>query len=151
MFTPGFHRAFSCDALVIDGESPAVPLLLDADAPEADVVDAVLDRVVLMSKSLHEVRRSTFGLFWGRRQGRLVIAPSSPAAVVSALEDAMAGFGPVRRGPPEPAKGLVPLLAFVEGRVSFLRGPSTLPFQRLAARRGLAIVAPAWSHEELER
>jgi len=151
VFEPAFHRAFSCDALVIDGESPAVPLLLDADAPEADVVDAVLDRVVLMSKSLHDVRRSTFGLFWGRRQGHLVLAPASPAAVVSALEDAMAAFGPVRRGAPEPAKGLVPLLAFVEGRVSFLRGQATLPFQRLAARRGLAIVAPAWSHEELER
>jgi hypothetical protein len=56
----------------------------------------------------------------------------------------------VRRGAPEPAKGLVPLLAFMEGRVSFLRGPATIPFQRLAARRGLAIVAPAWSREELE-
>jgi len=149
VFTPGFHRSFSCDALVIDGESHAVPLVLDADAPEADVVDAVLDRVVLMSKSLHDVRRATFGLFLGRRDGRLLLAPAAAPAVVSALEDAMSGFGPVRRGAPEPAKGLVPLLAFLEGRVSFLRGPSTIPFQRLAARRGLRIVAPAWSHEEL--
>ena len=149
MFTPAFHRAFSCDALVIDGESSAVPLLLDADAPDAAVVDAVLGRVVLMSRSLHDVRKSTFGLFCGRRDGRFLIAPASPAPVVSALEDALAEFGPVRRGPPEPAKGLVPLLAFVSGRVSFLRGPGTIPFQRLAARRGLAIVAPAWSHEDL--
>ncbi|MCK6461164.1 MAG: hypothetical protein L6Q95_14880 [Planctomycetes bacterium] len=150
MFTAAYHKAFSCDALVIDGESHAVPLVLDAEAPEADVVDAVLDRVVLMSRSIHDVRRSTFGLFLGRRDGRLLLAAASPAAVVSALEDAMAEFGPVRRGAPEPARGLVPLLAFVEGRVSFLRGPATLPFQRLAARRGLAIVAPAWSLEELE-
>jgi hypothetical protein len=55
----------------------------------------------------------------------------------------------VSRGAPEPAKSLVPLLAFVEGRVSFLRGPATIPFQQLAARRGFAIVAPAWSEEEL--
>ncbi len=149
MFTPAFHRAFSCDALVSHGESSAVPLVLEADAPEATVVDAVLDRVVLMSKSLHDIRRSTFGLFCGRRDGRFVLAPASPPAVVSALEDALKEFGPVRRGTPEPAKGLVPLLAFVAGRVSFLRGPATLPFQRLAARRGLAIVAPAWSTEEL--
>jgi hypothetical protein len=149
VFTPAFHRAFSCDALVIDGESHAVPLVLDADAPEAEVVDAVLDRVVLMSKSLHDIRRTTFGLFCGRRDGRFLLAPASPAAVVSALEDALLEFGPVRRGAPEPARGLVPLLAFVDGRVSFLRGPATLPFQRLAARKGLAIVAPAWSHEEL--
>jgi hypothetical protein len=149
VFTAAYHRTFSCDALVIDGESSAVPLMLDAEAHEADVVDAVLDRVVLMSRSIHDVRRSTFGLFLGRRDGRFLLAAASPAAVVSALEDAMAEFGPVRRGAPEPARGLVPLLAFVEGRVSFLRGPSTLPFQRLAARKGLAIVAPAWSHEEL--
>jgi hypothetical protein len=69
--------------------------------------------------------------------------------VLSALEDAIAYFGPVVRGEPEPARGLVPLLAFVDGRVSFLRGPGTIPFQRLAARRGIAIVAPAWSQEEL--
>ncbi len=147
MFTPAFHRGFSCDALVIDGASDAVPLVLDSDAPEADVVDAVLERVVLMSRSLHDV--PTFGLFCGRRDGRFLLAPASSPAVVSALEDALLEFGPVRRGDPEPAKGLVPLLAFVSGRVSFLRGPQTLPFQRLAARRGLAIVAPAWSHEEL--
>jgi hypothetical protein len=149
VFTAGFHRTFCCDALVIDGESHAVPLLLDADAPEAEVVDAVLDRVVLMSRSLHDVRRATFGLFCGRRDGRFLLAPASAPAVVSAIEDAMAEFGPVRRGAPEPAKGLVPLLAFVEGRVSFLRGPATIPFERFAARKGLAIVAPAWSHEEL--
>lgn len=149
MFTPAFHRAFSCDALVIDGESSAVPLVLEADAPETDIVDAVLDRVVLMSRSLHDVRTSTFGLFCGHRDGRFLLAPASPAPVVSALEDALLEFGPVRRGPPEPAKGLVPLLAFVAGRVSFLRGPLTIPFQRLAARKGLAIVAPAWSLEEL--
>lgn len=149
MFTPAFHRGFSCDALVIDGEESALPLVLDADAPEATVVEAVLDRVVLMSKSLYDVRRSTFGLFCDRRDGRFLLAPAASAAVVSALEDALAEFGPVRRGEPEPAKGLVPLLAFVAGRVSFLRGPATIPFQRLAARKGLAIVAPAWSEEEL--
>jgi hypothetical protein len=149
VFKPAFHRAFSCDAFVIDGESSAVPLVLDADAPDTDVVDAVLERVVLMSRSLHDVRQSTFGLFCGRRDGRLLLAPAAAAAVVSAVEDALSEFGPVRRGPPEPARGLVPLLAFVAGRVSFLRGPATIPFQRLAARRGLAIVAPAWSEEEL--
>jgi hypothetical protein len=149
VFTPAFHRGFSCDALVIDGEKSALPLVLDADAPEATVVDAVLDRVVLMSKSLHDVRRSTFGLFCDRRGGRFLLAAASSPAVLSAIEDALADFGPVRRGEPEPAKGLVPLLAFVAGRVSFLRGPATIPFQRLAARRGLAIVAPAWSEEEL--
>lgn len=106
MFTPAFHRGFSCDALVIDAESSAVPLVLDADAPETTVVDAVLERVVLMSRSLHDVRRSTFGLFCGHRDGRLLLAPAAS-------------------------------------------GPATIPFQRLAARRGLAIVAPAWSHEEL--
>jgi len=149
VFTPAFHRAFSCDALVIDGESSAVPLLLETDVPEASVVDAVLERVVLMSRSLHDVRKSTFGLFCGRRDGHFLLAPASPPPVVSAIEDALGEFGPVRRGPPEPAKGLVPLLAFVQGRVSFLRGPGTIPFQRLAARRGISIVAPAWSHEEL--
>jgi len=149
VFTPAFHRAFSCDALVIDGDSTAVPLVLEADAPETAVVDAVLERVVLMSRSLHDVRKSTFGLFCGRRDGRFVLAPASSPAVVSALEDALSEFGSVRRGEPEPARGLVPLLAFVSGRVSFLRGPGTIPFQRLAARRGLAIVAPAWSNEEL--
>jgi hypothetical protein len=149
VFTPAFHRGFSCDALVIDAESAAVPLVLHADVPDADVVDAVLERVMLMSRSLHDVRRSTFGLFCGRRDGRFVLAPASPPAVVSALEDALLEFGPVSRGAPEPAKGLVPLLAFVGGRVSFLRGPATIPFQQLAARRGIAIVAPAWSEEEL--
>lgn len=149
VFASAFHKGFSCDALVIDGESSAVPLVLDSDAPEAMVVDAVLDRVVLMSKSLHDVRRATFGIFCARRDGRFLVAAASPPAVVSAIEDALSEFGPVSRGPPEPAKGLVPLLAFVAGRVSFLRGPGTLPFQQLFARRGVAIVAPAWSQEEL--
>jgi hypothetical protein len=149
VFTSAFHRGFSCDALVIDGDTPAVPLVLEADAADGAVIDAVLDRVVLMSRSLHDVRRSTFGLFCGRRDGRFLLASASAPPVVSALEDAMAAFGPVRRGAAEPARGLVPLLAFVEGRVSFLRSPLTIPFQRLAARRGLAIVAPAWSLEEL--
>ena len=30
LFTPAFHRGFSCDALVIDGDQSAVPLVLDA-------------------------------------------------------------------------------------------------------------------------
>jgi hypothetical protein len=149
VFTPGFHRQLSSDALVIDRASSAVPLVLDSDAPPEGVVEVVLDRVVLMSRSLSDIRRSTFGVFCGSRDGRFLLAPASPPAVVSALEDALAEFGPVRRGEPEPAAGLVPLLAFVQGRVSFLRGPGTLPYQRLAARKGLAIVAPAWSHEEL--
>lgn len=150
MFESGFHRAFSCDALVIDQESSAVPLVLEGDIPESEVVDAVLDRVVLMSKSLHDVRTSTFGVFLGRRDGRLLLAPAATPAVVSALEDALLAFGPVRRDAPEPVKEHAPLLAFVQGRVSFLRGPRTLAFQRSAARRGLPIVAPAWSREELE-
>lgn len=150
MFKPAFHRGFSCDAFVIDGESVAVPLVLETEAPEADVVDALLDRVVLMSRSLHDVRKSTFGLFCGRRDGRFLLAPAAGAAVVSAIEDALLEFGPVTRGEPEPARGLVPLLAFVEGRVSFLRDAATIPFQRLAAKKGLPIVAPAWSLEELE-
>jgi hypothetical protein len=148
MFLPAYHRGLSCDAFLVDGSERARTLRLDGDAPEASVVDALLGRVVLMSRSLYDVRRHTFGLFCARRDGRFVLAqaPDDPA-VLSSLEEALGEFGRVERGPPEPLVGFAPLLAYVSGCVSFLRGPDTRAFERLAARRGLPIAAAVWSHE----
>ena len=150
LFTPAVHRGLSCDAYVIDAERGALPLLLEADVPGETVVDAVLHRLVLMSRSLHDVRRRTFGLFCARRGTTFVLAHAEPcdASIFSALEDVLGDFGPVRRGPAERLRdgALTPLAAFVAGRVCFFRGPETLAWQRLAGRRGLPIVAPVWSH-----
>jgi hypothetical protein len=148
LFTAAYHRGLSCDAYLIDSDRAALPLALGAGTPETQVIDALLARIVLMSRSLHDVRRRTFGLF--RREGGFALAYPCYASIVSSLEETLQEFGPVRRGPDGRLRDFTPLLAFVQGRVSFFRGPETRAWERLAARRGLPIVAPVWSHEEAD-
>jgi len=150
LFTPAVHRGLSCDAYVIDADRDAVPLVLDAGAPVEAVIDAVLQRLVLLSRSLHDMRRRTFGLFCARRGAAFVLAHAEPcdAPVLSALDDVLGEFGPVRRGPAERLRdgALTPLVAFVGGRVCFFRSAATRGWEQLAGRRALRIVAPVWSH-----
>jgi hypothetical protein len=150
LFTMAHHQGLHCDAYLIDSDRSARPLVVTTAGPLEPVVDAILDRVVLMSRSLHAVRERTFGLFFAVRGHDFVIAPAYPfyASIYSSLRDVLEGFGKVRRAPDERLgdDALEPLLAFEDGIVSFIVGPTTRPWVKLASRRGLAIVAGVWTH-----
>ena len=150
MFTPARHEALHCDAYLIDSNRRVRPLVLDALTPLEQIVDAVLDRVVLMSRSLHAVRHKTFGLFFAWREGQFVLGPSYPfyASIFGDLKETLEKFGQVRTGEDEDLRDqeLHALIAYVDGQVSFFDSPPTRQFLKLAGRRGLRIVVPALAH-----
>jgi hypothetical protein len=150
LFTPARHEALHCDAYLIDTDRRVRPLVLDALTPLEPIVDAVLDRVLLMSRSLHSVRHKTFGLFFTWREGQFVLGPAYPfyASIFGDLQETLEKFGQVRTGEDEDLRDeeLQPLLAYVDGQVSFFDSPTTRPWLKLAGRRGLRIVVPAPAH-----
>ncbi len=153
LFTPARDMALFRDAYLIDTARLARPLEVALAAPAGDLIDALLDRVLLMGRSLHEVRQHTFALFAGERCGAFVVAPSEPFhdGIVASLRDLLADFGEVRTGADEPldACGLCPLLAYEAGRVSFFDSPGTRRWLALAGRRGLRILGATLAHEPL--
>ena len=150
MFTPARHEALHCDAYLIDSNRRVRPLVLDALTPLESIMDAVLDRVHLMSRSLHSVRHKTFGLFFAWREDQFVLGPSYPfyASIFGDLKETLEKFGQVRTGEDEDLRDqeLHALIAYVDGQVSFFDSPTTRPWLKLAGRRGLHIVVPAFAH-----
>jgi len=150
LFTMAHHRGLHCDAYLIDSARSARPLVLHFKGPLEPMLDTLIERVVLMGKSLHAVRNRTFGLFCAVRGDTFVLAPAYPfyASIFSSLREVLEEFGKVERLPDERLadEQLVPLLAFVDGVVSFLSSPPTKDWAKLAARRGLPILAPVWTH-----
>jgi hypothetical protein len=150
LFTPARHAALHCDAFLIDTSRKVRPLVLDVIMPLDGVIDAILDRVVLMSRSLHAVRHKTFGLFCARREDQFVLGPAYPfyASVFGDLRETLEGFGRVRVEPDEDLRDgeLWPLIAYVNGQVSFFDSAETRAWVKHASRRGMRIVVPALSH-----
>ena len=150
LFTPAWHNGLHCDAFLIDTSRKVRPLVLDLLTLENAVIEAILARVVLMGRSLHAVRHKTFGLFFARRDGQFVLGPAYPfyASIFSDLQEALEKFGRVRTEADEDLRDgeLSPLIAYVEGQISFFDSPQTRPWVKLAGRRGLRIVAPALAH-----
>ncbi len=150
LFTPARHEALHCDAYLIDSNRRVRPLILDALTPLDKIVDSVLDRVFLMSRSLHAVRHKTFGLFCAWREGQFILGPAYPfyASIFGDLRETLEKFGRVRVGEDEDLRDdeLHPLIAYVDGQVSFFDSPATRPWLKLAGRRGLRIVVPALAH-----
>lgn len=148
LFTPAFDTALSCDAYLVDTERAARTLRLAGPAPEA-AVGAILDRTVLMGRSLFEVRGLTFAVFVRPDPFALAISEPVSEGVVSMLRDTLAAFGPVRADGPGrlDEADLAPLLAYEEGRVSFFDSETTRPWRRLAGNRGLRILAATVAHD----
>lgn len=148
LFTPAFDTALGCDAYLVDTGREARLLHLSTTAPIEGVIAEILDRTVLMGRSLFDVRALTFALFAG---GEFTLAMSEPASdgAFSMLRDALAAFGPVTAGGACRLEetDLVPLLAYEEGKVSFFDSAPTRPWRRLAGNRGLRILAATPSHD----
>lgn len=150
LFTEARDVTLGCDAYLIDSRRLARPLAVEAVTPREPIVEELLDRVVLMGRSLYAVRNKTFALFCGLRERAFVVAVTAPfhEGVLAVLGDALRGFGAVRREADEPAdrNGLHPLLAYERGRVSFFDSRETRPWVPFAGRRGLRILAATCAH-----
>ena len=151
LFTPAFDTALCCDAYLVDTARAARPIHLESAAPAERVVAEILDRTVLMGRSLFDVRGMTFALFVGRDEERFTLAMTEPVAdgVLSMLRDALSSFGRAETGADcalEDA-GLHPLLAYEEGRVSFFDSAATRAWRNLAGKRGLRILSATPSHD----
>ncbi|MHC4937548.1 MAG: hypothetical protein ACYTHK_01095, partial [Planctomycetota bacterium] len=142
-------NALGCDAYLVDTERTARPLRLATELPADRVVAEILDRTVLMGRSLFEVRGMTFALFVGADP--FTVAMSEPVAdgVLSMLRDTLACFGAVTDGEPVRLEeaGLHPLLAYEEGKVSFFDSAPTRPWRAIAGNRGLRILAATPTHD----
>lgn len=147
LFTPGTHTALNCDAYLIDTGRKARLFRLEPLVPAVTVVEALLDRVVLMGRSLHDVAEQTFALFFG---GTFTVAVTEPVhdGVATTLRAVLAEYGPVSGGEPVDlaSSGLEPLLAYERGTVSFFLGEATRAWLPLAGNRGLRILAASLSH-----
>ena len=148
LFTPAFHRMLHRDAYLVDTSRKVRPLVLEHAPDPAPVVAPLLERVHLMGKSFYAVRNRTFALFAAHRDGSFAVAPTEPFhdGVVAALQDALAAFGPVRRGEDAPADAFTPLLAYERGAVAFFETPDTRAWAPLAGRRGLRVLAATPTH-----
>lgn len=143
LFTHARHRTLHCDAYVVDASRAVRTLAVEPALSLEQVVEACLERTLLMGRSLHGVRDETFAVFAGASGGAFTLALTAPchAGALGALHDTLAAFGPVTEGRRETAAGLFPLLAYEAGRVSFFDSPDTRPWVRLAGRRGVRILA----------
>lgn len=150
LFLPVRDDALCTDAYLIDTYRRARPLGVDLVVPAEAIVEALLDRVVLMGRSPWDVRDHTFAVFGARDAGRFEIAVTEPyhAGVLAALRDTLAEFGPVATAPDAPLHegARFPLLAYERGRVGFFDGPHTRAFVPLAGRRGVRILGSALAH-----
>jgi hypothetical protein len=144
LFTPATNRALHFDAYLIDTRRTARPLRLVLLAPPAAVIEALLDRIALMGKSVYGMRNRTFALFFRSDEGEFVLASTGPFhdGVQAALRDTLAAFGEVEEGEDfELAEGgLSPLLAYERGSVSLFDVEATRPWLSLAGRRGMRIL-----------
>ncbi len=153
LFTAAHDRKLVCDALLVDTDRTLRPLAATLDESEGSVTEllaCVLDRVVLMGRSLHAVRDRTFCVFAGRRQQGWHVALTEPyhAGVIDALKDALRDFGAVTQliDIAAHASDLAPWLAFQSGVVTVLNTPTLRPYNKLAARHGLRVAAAATTH-----
>lgn len=151
LFTPVRHVALHCDAYLIDTSRSVRPLRVELATPAGLAIEALLDRVLLMGRSLSEVRDQTFALFGRVESGELTVAPTAPFhdGVLGALRDTLAEFGAVTTGADTTAEasGLPALLAYERGRVSFFDAAPTRAWLTHAGNRALRILAPAYSHD----
>jgi len=149
LFTPAFDTALGCDAYLVDTDRPARTLSLAGAADSAAVVAGLLDRAVLMGRSVFDVRGLTFAVFAGGEPLSVAVSEPVPEGVVATLRDALAAFAPVEAGAPRPLAdtGLAPLLAYEEGRVSFFDSAATRPWRAIAGNRGVRILAATPSHD----
>ena len=145
LFTPATNRALNCDAYVIDTRRMARPLRLGLLTPAVAVVEALLERVALMGKSVYAVRNRTFALFFRVDDGGFLLASTEPFhdGVQAALRDALANFGEVEEGEDFVLEdcGLSPLLSYERGRVALFDVAATRDWLSLAGRRGMRILA----------
>jgi hypothetical protein len=150
LFTPATDRRLNCDAYIVDSARPVRPLTLRRLTPVEPIVEALVDRVVMMGRSVQAVREKTFALFVGLRDESFVAAPTGPLdeGVLAALRDELLAFGEVETGVDlmASATGLSPLLAYERGTVTFLDTPETHAFLPLVGRRGLRVAAATLSH-----
>ena len=150
LFTPATHTSLNCDAYLIDTDRRARPLCLRPLVPHVTIVEALLDRVMLMGRSLHDGAEQTFGVFVGLGEKEFVVAPTEPfhAGVASTLRSVLLEYGPVSDNEPVDlaTSGLEPLLAYERGAVSFFLGGATRDWLPLAGNRGLRIRAATLSH-----
>ncbi|MEM8885428.1 MAG: hypothetical protein AAGD14_15280 [Planctomycetota bacterium] len=150
LFTPAYDTALDCDAYLVDTTGPARRLRLRTELPVKRVVDEILERTVLMGRSLFDVRGRTFALFVGADDGfSLAMSDIGAEGVWAMLLDALTAFGPVDVDPDATLEesGLHPLLAYEEGRVSFFDSAPTRPWRVLAGNRGLRILSATLSHD----
>lgn len=149
LFTPASHRALNCDAYVIDTRRLARPLRLELITPPGAVVEALLQRVALMGKSVYAVRNRTFALFFRVDEGEFVLAATEPFhdGVQAALRDTLAEFGRVEEGEDFELAGsdLSPLVAYERGRVALFDVDATRAWLSLAGSRGMRILAATTS------
>lgn len=151
LFTPGHHRALHCDAYLVDTARLARPLRLSRLVDLAQVIEALLDRVVLMGRSVYAVRNRTFALFFEDRDDTLTVAVTEPFhdGVTGALRDVLGEHGPVHQ--PDDldlqASVLQPLLAYERGAIAMFDTPATRALLPAAGRRGLRILACTTTRE----
>ena len=149
LFTPAFDTALSCDAYLVDTERDAL-LLEITTAQTGRVVEEVLDRTVLMGRSVFDVRGLTFALFAAQAPGRFLVAMTEPVAAgaFSMLRDTLASFGPLAESRVALAESeLHPLVAYEEGRVSFFDSAATRAWRPIAGNRGLRILSVTPTHD----
>ena len=151
LFTPATDPALNCDAYLIDTSRTVRPLNLEPLVPAATVVEALLERLVLMGRSLYDVAEHTFALFFTRRGSELVIAPTEPyhEGVIRTLLAVLGEFGEVATGSDirVDETEFEPLLAYERGKVSFFIGPRTAEWRPLAGNRGLRILSATLAHD----
>jgi len=145
LFTPARHRTLFRDALLVDATRRVRPFVAAPDAPPDPLFASVLDRVVLMGRSLFDVADHTLCVYAGFLDERAVLAPTEPfrEGVLATLRDALRDFGAVEEHPEAEAAEttLVPWLAYERGRVTVLDTPVMRPWLRLAVRHGLRVAA----------
>jgi hypothetical protein len=150
LFTLARDRAHERDAYLIDSGRNARSLQIEVLTPLEAVIEALLDRICLMGKSVYAVRNRTFALYVGERSGSFTAAVTEPFhdGVLGALRDTLGAFGKLRADhadlSPEES-GLVPLLAYERGKVSFLDTAETHRWLPLAGRRGMRILSATMS------
>jgi len=153
LFTPARDLKQNCDAYLIDTARQARSMRLTA-APHPDIIDALLDRLVLMGRSMYSVRNRVFALFFETGPEHLALAVTEPfhAGVTAALRDTLAEFGSVEM----PGDGLLheldalPLIAYERGKVAFFHSGATHDYLKLAGQRALRILTASCSHAPAE-
>jgi hypothetical protein len=149
LFTPAFDTSLCCDAYLVDTQREASVLHI-ATEQSARVVEEVLDRTVLMGRSMFDVRGLTFALFVARASGRFSVAMTHPVAAgaLSMLRHTLAQFGPLEEAEvPLEDSGLHPLLAYEEGTVSFFDSAATRDWRAIAGKRGMRILSSTPTHD----